>query len=287
MVGGLNRSFDIFLPDGLGSEAVPLVLLLHGHGGDADTMTGMNGNSAPFRIWLDIAARETLILLIPDGVVGPDGKTGWNDCRADSTTNPTTDDVAFLQSLIQQVQQQYPVDDQRIFASGMSNGGFMSLRLAMEMADQIQAVAPIAAAMPAQSECPPPAEPVSVLFVSGTEDPLVPWYGGEVGGSGSGRGTVLSARDSVIYWVQHNQCPTSPSVSDLPNLDRWDGSTVRLYDLPGGLQNSRVTLYQVLGGGHAEPSRTERYSWLWELVVGRQNHDMEMAEEVWAFFASH
>jgi poly(3-hydroxybutyrate) depolymerase len=71
---------------------------------------------------------------------------------------------------------------------------------------------------------------------------------------------------------------------DLPNLDKWDKSTVRYHQYDGGLNNSRVGMYQVSGGGHATPSRAERYAFVWELIVGRQNHDIECADAIWNFF---
>ena len=148
-----------------------------------------NGNAAPHRVWLEIAEREKLILVIPSGALSPDGNPGWNDCRADAESNPKTDDVKFIRALIQNVAKSCAIDRSRIFASGMSNGGNMALRLALELSDQIAAVAVVASAMPKVNICGPPAHPVSVLFMNGTADPLLPYEGEKWQKAGVNEGT--------------------------------------------------------------------------------------------------
>ncbi len=286
-VGGVPRTYDFFVPRHLGRKPVPLVLLLHGHGGDADVMTGLAGNAAPFRIWMDIAEREGFLVVFPEGVISPDGKSGWNDCRGDTLTNPHSKDVLFLRKLILRFTRSFHVDPGRVYASGVSNGGQMVLRLAIELSDRIRAVAAVVAPMPQVNACSPPVRPVSVLFMNGTADPFIPWNGGPVAGLGTGqgsRGTVLSTPDSVAWWVQFDQTDPIPSVQDLPDLDTQDGSTVRRHTYSNGQNGTRVVLYEIIGGGHIEPSIQEKYSAWWQNIVGPQNHDLEMAEAVWAFF---
>jgi len=258
--------------------------LLHGTLGNADTITGADGSAAPFKIWMDIAESEKLILMIPEGLSHPSGETGWNDCRGDTTTTPSNDDVAFIAELIQQFHLSFSIDSDRIYASGISNGGFMSLRLALELSDQIAAVGVIAASMPAVSKCADAVRPTSVLFMNGTADLLIPYFGGVIGNPADGRGTVLSASDSVQYWTGFNQTSQVGPVSDFPNSDTTDGSTARRYRYFGGLEQTEVVLYEISGGGHSGPSILEQHSPLAELIIGRQNHDIEMAREVWEFF---
>ena len=69
-----------------------------------------------------------------------------------------------------------------------------------------------------------------------------------------------------------------------PDVDSTDKSTVTRYIYPNGKDNTEVMLYQVQGGGHTEPSRSEHYRRLYKWIVGPQNYDIEMADEVWAFF---
>jgi len=282
---GLNRTYDLYLPPATASTPHPLVLLLHGHLGDADVMTGENGKKAPYKIWLDIADRENLVIAIPDGTIGPDGHTGWNDCRKDATTNPTVDDIGFIRQLLDKIQSTYNIDKNRIYVSGTSNGGNMTLRVALELSDRIAAAAPVVSAMPKANACKLPEHPVSILFMNGTADPLVPYTGGRVGKSDKdGRGIMLSTRESVNWWIRHDGTKTVPVSYDFPDLMRRDRSTVHREIYSGGRDGTEVVLYEVRGGGHTEPSIRERYSRMYKWIVGKQNGDIEMADEIWSFF---
>ena len=193
MHDGLARKFHFYAPEGLiDGEAYPLVMLLHGHGGSSDQMLGLSGMKAPYRIWLDIAEREKVFILVPEGVISPDDKLGWNDCRADTVTNPSTDDVGFLVGLSEAMADVYPIDENRVYASGTSNGGHMSLRLAIEAGEHFAAVAPLLAALPTDSKCSEPDTQVALMLINGTNDEILPYDGGQVAGNRGGR--VLDAR---------------------------------------------------------------------------------------------
>ena len=284
IVDGQQRSYDLYVPSKVGNQSRPLVLMFHGHFGSSDVMTGANGKKAPYKLWLEIAEKENILVAVPNGENGSDDKRGWNDCRADSTTNPTTDDVKFTLQLIDAIHQQFPVDRSRIYATGTSNGGNMVLRLAMEVPDTFAAVAAIVASNPMQSECKEKRRPIPVLFMNGTDDPLLPYLGGEVGDSKHGRGKALSTPLSVDYWLKVNGLRNDPVKYDFPDLDKNDKSTVTRLSYGTGKHINEVVLYKVLHGGHTEPSRKEHYRRLYKRIVGSQNYDIEMAEEVWQFF---
>ncbi len=280
LLGG--RTYHFYAPPRSVTERRPLVLLLHGNGGSADQIIGRNGKAAPFKRWLDIASRERLFLLIPNGTASEGASQGWNDCRGDATSNPTVDDVSFLLSALQEVTPQ-GVDVNQVFATGISNGGHLSLRLAIEHPEVFHAVAPVVATMPAASECAAPTKPVSVFFLNGTEDPILPYDGGFVSNSGA-RGSVLSTRASVDVWRSVNGV-TEPEIERaLPDIAKDDGCT--LTDFSSRSAWPTVRLLRGDKGGHTEPSLTERYGSAFLLVVGRQNKDLEMADEVWTFFKS-
>lgn len=95
---------------------------------------------------------------------------------------------------------------------------------------------------------------------------------------------VKSTDESIRYWVERNQTDSQPIVEILEDIDPNDGSTVEKFIYDNGANNSQVVLYKVIGGGHTEPSLIEKYSQLYLNVVGGQNHDIEMAAEVWKFF---
>lgn len=280
-----ERTYDLYVPTKLGTSPRPLVLLLHGHIGNADVMTGENRKAAPYKVWLDIAEREKLLVLIPDGVEGSKGHRGWNDCRADATSNPTLDDVAFIDTLLNSLSKAYPVDASRLYVTGTSNGGGMTYRLAIERSDRFAAAAPIVAALPKNSECKAaPDKPISILIMNGTRDPLLPYTGGQTGNSKSERGESLSTRESVRYWVQQNGCNTLPEVHDLADKNEKDNSRIHVEHFGKCRDGVDVFLYEVRGGGHTEPSLSEHYRRLYKRIVGPQNRDIEMADEVWAFF---
>ena len=277
---GRSRSYRIYTPSSLPNSPSSTVILLHGHGGSSNQLLGLNGKKAPFRLWLPIADRENLILIIPDGLVSPDRKRGWNDAR-NIPTNPNSNDVDFLLKLIETVAESYPIDFNRVYVNGMSNGGHMALRLAAEVPDKFAAVAAVTAANPDPIFPRQPTHPISVLLMNGTHDRLMPYNGGNMI---QNRGRVQSTRESIQYWVDHNNCSNTPQVTQYRNRSRFDGcrASRSLYRNPRN--NSEVALIKILRGGHTEPSLSQLYSRLYLRIVGRQNQDIEMADEIWKFF---
>ena len=90
------RHYMLALTGTLPTRKLPLVILLHGHGGSAAQLLGQGHGAAPLAVWLDIADREGLVVMAIDGMQGADGKQGWNDCRRDAGSNPHTDDVGLV-----------------------------------------------------------------------------------------------------------------------------------------------------------------------------------------------
>src|SRR6185369_15910016 len=118
-----------------------LVIVLHGHTGSASVVFGKERLNAPMQQWLAIADREQVLVIAPDGSKGSDDKTGWNDCRADAGTNPKTDDVGFINALIDKAIQEHNADPSRVYVMGTSNGGGMTYRVGVELAPKIAGIA--------------------------------------------------------------------------------------------------------------------------------------------------
>ncbi len=197
--GDLTRTWLQFDPPGTEPPRAVL-LLLHGNGGSAAGLMGEPGKPTAFGRWLEIAARERLLLLVADGTPGSSGNRGFNDCRGDAQTNPDVDDSDWLGSLVERASA--PVGKPLpVLASGFSNGGHMALRLAIERPQQLLAVAAVAAAMPARSECAAPQRGVNVVLMNGTRDSTLPYEGGAVGSASAPRGTALSAEQSLGIWT--------------------------------------------------------------------------------------
>ncbi len=281
--GGATRTFDAFVPGLANGQKAPIVVVLHGNGQSAAQILGLNNKPAPFRRWLTIGSAKKVIVLAPDGATGSSGDPGWNDCRGDATTNPTTDDVAFIDALVNLAISKYGGDEARVYATGMSNGGHMSIRLAIERPNRFVAVAPVAGALAAQSECATPSKPVGMLLINGTADPIRPDGGGAM--KGIGRGTVRSTAETITAFRQAANLGAAPVEEDLPDSFAADNSTATRVGPPGALV-SNVVLLRINAGGHTEPSPTERYSAALQLIVGKQNGDFEMADAAWIFFDS-
>lgn len=286
-IDDIDRTYDFYSPNKEVKGLRPLVLLLHGHFGDADVMTGANNKPAPYKVWLSIADREGWYIVIPDGLKGSDDSQGWNDCCKNSNVNPTSDDVKFLNSLTDTISSQHSVDKNRIYIHGTSNGGNMSYRMAQEAGDKYRAFAAVVSQMTEVSKCKPMHHPISVLIMNGTKDPILPYKGGKVGkrkADQEKRGAVISTEETVKFWLKNNAIRSAPTINKLPNINRRDRSTVHIKQYLGGKDDTEVVLYEIRGGGHIEPSLTEHFSRLYMRIVGRQNKDFEMAEEVWRFF---
>ena len=279
------RHYLLAVPAHTGAGKRPLVILLHGHGGSAAQILGQTRMASPLAAWLDIADRERLLLIAPDGVAGKDGRQGWNDCRADASTNPATDDTGLIGALIDMAVARHDADPARVYVIGMSNGGMMAYRLASELGPRLAAFAAISASMPAQSRCAAASTPLSALIVGGTADPVMPYAGGAIKlGLARGRGSVIGAEATAAFWRTLDQLPAQGREEQLAHRSATDPTrstrTVWRAD-PHTLQVALVTITQ---GGHVEPSPSRRISKLYGMLVGPQSGDLEMAEEAWHFF---
>jgi polyhydroxybutyrate depolymerase len=228
-----------------------------------------------------LADREGFAVAYPDGF-----EAHWNDCRKAGPYAANTldiDDVGFFRALVERFAKEHGADRTRVFATGISNGGQMALRLALEAPDLVRAVAPVAASLPAERnlDCRPAGRPVSVLIMNGTADPMNPFEGGNVALYGllGDRGAVLSSADSIDYFRDLAGYTGPPGVNALPDREPGDGSTVevRRWDAPG---RKPVALYAVLNGGHNAPHPVLELPRL----LGPTNHDISAAEEIWRFF---
>jgi polyhydroxybutyrate depolymerase len=279
MIGGTNRNYHLYIPNN--PTNAPVVFLFHGNGGSYDDMIGLTNLKAPYKIWLDIALQENLIIVVPNGTLGSSNSRGWNDCRNDASTNPTSNDVQFTNELLDFIKGKYNSNNQKVYAVGTSNGGHFAIRLAQEIPNRITAFASVVAANSVNSQCTNSNIKVSALFMNGTDDPIMPYIGGQMA---SNRGEVFSTDNTVTYWTQRNATLTTPEITDIPNTNAVDGSTVKKYLYKNGGNGTEVALYKVISGGHTEPSVMERYSSLFLTLVGNQNGDIEMANEIWNFF---
>lgn len=278
-VGGRERTYHLHLPPHHSKATpAPLVVALHGRGG-----TGEGFDQSTNGQVVREADRRGYIVVFPEGI-----DKGWNDGRPPVSDRDRdrsgVDDVAFVSALVDRIDTDHGVDRSRVYAMGISNGGFMSLRLAIDLSDRFAAVAAVAASVTKVMEPLVPKRPVAVVFVNGTADPLVPFGGGQVRVLGRDRGEVLSTDDSVRWWVGHDRCAVSPSARALPDTATDDGATVRVEAHEGCADGSAVVLYRVEGGGHTWPGGAQ---YLPKAVVGTVCRDIDATSEIFDFFAKH
>jgi len=278
-ISGLNRNYHLYVPSN--PTNAPVVILFHGNGSSYDEILGLTGVQAPYKIWLDIAQQENLIIIVPNGSLGSTNSSGWNDCRADAPTSPTVNDVLFTSNLLDYVINKYQANSSKVYAVGTSNGGHFAIRLAQEIPNKITAFAAIVAANAKNSQCANSTVKVSALILNGTSDPIMPFNGGQMA---SNRGEVLSTDSSIKYWVARNQTSTVPEITNLPDINTTDNCNIQKYLYKNGGNNTEVALIKVNSGGHTEPSIAQRYSALFLALVGNQNADTEMVTEIWNFF---
>lgn len=247
-----------------------MTFVLHGGGGKAAHMIRL-AEGLP-----EIAKQKHILLVYPQGI-----DKGWNDGRdtkISTAISENIDDAGFLDSLALKLAADYKIPEDKIFITGISNGGMMSQRLACE-SRAFRAIASVAANLQESfaPKCKPSA-PISTLFILGTEDPLVPYGGGDITLFKKTRGRVLSADATLQFWRSRNQCNADSVKTDVPDTTR-DNTSATVETWSCG--NARVRLIRVLGGGHTWPGGLQ---YLPEVVVGRTSRDFSASEEIVRFF---
>ena len=259
---GLTRQYYLHLPNELGSvEGFPLVLVLHGFGGNANGMIGYSQMN-------QIANDNGFAVAYPNGTFDQGGTRFWN-VGYEIHIDETVDDVGFLVALAQFLQTEYNLDPDRIFSTGFSNGGDMCYLLGCEASDVFKAVAPVAGCvMEWITESCYPQNPISIFEIHGTQD-NVTWWDGDLDNIG-GWGPYLGTLQGIEFWSEMNNCTESTS-EFLPDLNPNDGSIVISHKHSGCSNNIEIWLYEVNGGGHDWPGSSG-------------NMDINSSEEIWEFF---
>jgi polyhydroxybutyrate depolymerase len=274
--GGRSRHYLYYVPANVSAQPA-LVLAFHGSMGDGEQARAGYGYAFD-----RLADEHGFVVVYPDGV-----ERHWNDCRKAAPYAAHTlgiDDVGFARALVDRFAAERGVDRTKVYATGVSNGGQMAIRLALEAPDLVRAVAPVIASVPAEEnmDCKPKGAPVSILFMNGTGDPFNPYGGGnvELYGVWGNRGKVLPTVDSAVYFAALAGFRGEPQRDTLPDRDTSDESTVERarWSEPG---KKPVVLYTIHGGGHSVPHPVGRGPRL----LGRTNADITAADEIWAFFA--
>jgi polyhydroxybutyrate depolymerase len=277
-VGGVARQYLVHVPLSYDrARPASLVLVFHGGGGEAAGMERISGMN-------EVSDRHGFIAVYPQGV-----DRQWKDgrdvpARGSGASLTEMDDVTFIAALISALESKYRIDPKRIYATGISNGAIFSLRLACDLGSEIAAIAPVAGSIPADFQDTCKGQPVSVMMINGTDDKLVPFRGGKVGGPFVGQGYVVPVAQTVSSWVSTDGCaPVSRSFA-LPDADPNDGTTTAVQSFDRCRNGTAVQLYTISGGGHTWPDGPQ---YLPQFIVGKVSYDFNASETMWQFFASH
>ena len=284
---GSERYYDLYIPDNL-PPASPLVVLLHGATYADSTVFN---SSDPASVWKSVADQNGVIVVAPNGTNPLSGKTDsssayWNDCTGETVVGKdTADDVGFIRALVSKLVATYGVDPSQVYATGMSNGAMMALRLGREAGDVFAAIESTSGLDPrsAQDQCHDLGVAEPLMLVQGDADTLVNYKG-----NCPLLGICFSSFDqTVAAWLARNgatgaiptDAPVPPSGSNTNNTS----VDCKLYP---GQTSVAVEACTVHNGGHTEPSILVSLG-LSQLVFGSQNRDLETAKASWQFFAAH
>ena len=259
---GIQRDYILYIPELYdGNTTVPLVLNFHGFGSSASQQMFYGD----FR---DIADTEGFLLVHPEGTTFI-GNQFWNVGFPGLSSN--IDDVGFTEALIDELATLYAIDLDRVYATGMSNGGFMSFLLACQLSEKIAAVASVTGSMTQDTfdDC-NAQHPTPVLQIHGTEDDVVLYNENNLS---------LPIPDVISYWVDHNNCETTPTTTTLPDVDVSDGSTIEHSVYEDGDNGVTTEHMKVIGGGHTWPGSV--------LNTAGTNQDIDASMEIWLFFSRY
>lgn len=280
---GLKRTYHLHIPANHNKLVrVPLLLALHGRGGNGESMVLITK-----RGFDRLSDLDKFIVAYPDGI-----EFNWNDGRMDEEANDrahrdSLNDVGFLSSLIDTLIKDYNIDPRRVYVTGISNGAMMAYRMAAEISGKITAIAPVDGNIPVELlPAYRPTRPVSVLAINNTNDPLVPFEGGVIIGGifKTKLGKVISVEESIKFWVNFNKCKKTPVIIEEPDKDPDDGTRIRREIYSDGIEGTEVILYAVEGGGHTWPGG---FQYLPSWIIGKTSKDIDSNEVIWNFFKKH
>ncbi len=283
---GAQRTYLVHVPASYDrAKPMPLIMVFHG--------LHMNGAiMSPLTRFDILAEKKNFIVVYPDGLGG----------RWQMSSSGGPDDVRFITDMIGNLSRTVNIDTRRIYAVGISNGGYFTERLACDMPDRLAGIAVVAASMMDSTAANCAANrKVPAMFFIGSDDPLVPSEDGDhnatlgklgdaVGLSGLGSlsvplakmGGLMTEREAVDFWCRHNQCSSSPYTTNEPDKDPHDGTRVKRETF--GSYNSEVVLYSIQGGGHTWPGAF--YSGPRDLL-GKTSGDIDATELIIDFFLRH
>lgn len=263
--GGTERQYIEYVPSNVSNPA-PVLFVLHGLG---DNMSNMF-NGTGFK---SIANQHGWIVITPQAVEASllgQTVTAWNSgvSIGSMSINNDVDDSGLMMAILDDLIATYNVDQNNVFCTGFSMGGFMSNRMAMEHGDRIRAIASVSGTIGNAIANATPVGHVSAMHIHGTGDQTVTYADASYGGYIS---VGLGAEATVEYWRNYNQCSATPTHTDYPD-NVSDGLTFEKFLYEGGTNGTKTAFIKVTGGDH---------TWYYT-----PNNDIDYTTEIYNFFAS-
>jgi polyhydroxybutyrate depolymerase len=267
-VNGVTRTYLLYVPPGQNGKRLPAFILMHGSG-STDVQQERYSDFDAF------AQAHGLVVMYPQGI-----DKHWNDGRVIGHES-MADDIGFMKAMLAEVTAQGLIDPKRVYAAGISNGGFMAQHMACVMPDALAGIAVVAATQPVDAAC-PSARPMPVIFFHGTADKFVPFNGGPIAPQFGNRGTALSNAQAVAIWQKRNGCGAATR-TQIPAKDASDPMpvTVETYSCPAGRGLENVI---VQDGGHTWPGAHQ--GWLVTRILGPVTDNINANDTMWSFFQS-
>ena len=255
---GNNREYIIYIPQSYSSSnSAPLLIALHGGSGYADDFMNYE---ADFRSISDTAG---FILVYPQALEDPNDGNSTNWLHKEPTDHK---DIFFIEALIDSISTNYNIDENRVYACGYSLGGMFSYELACQLNHKITAITSVAGAafLGAFSSC-ELSHPTAVLSINGTDDGIHPYS--------DTNGWYFTVPEINNYWATYNNTDLNPIITELPDINNTDGSTVERYSWINGDGCVHVEELKIINGGHDWPSPLSSWG----------NQDINANTEVWNF----
>lgn len=281
-VDGQTRTYVIHVPPGYdGKRTLPVVMAFHGLGMNATMMYALTG-------FTGLADRQGFIVVFPNAAGGR-----WQDGLSNGR-----DDVSFVQAMLAKLERTVSVDTRRVYACGISNGGYFSQLLALAMPERIAAAGVVAATLTRGGAAQAGGKSVPIAFFLGTDDPLLPWGDGRnkelgklgevlgisslgsIDGAAAKIGGLCTVPETIAFWTAHNGAGGTPYVSQMPDRAPNDGTRVQKETY--GSSSSQVVLYRITGGGHTWPGSIDLKAM--RDVSGNTSQDIDASELLWDFF---
>ncbi len=261
MHDGLQRDYILYVPANYtGSQNVPLLFNFHGYTSDA-TAQMYYGDFRP------IADTAGFLIVHPQGKEDGNGNTHFNVWGTTSI-----DDLGFTSALIDSLQLDYAIDEERVYSTGMSNGGYMSFHLACKLSNRIAAIASVTGAMVPQtmSTC-AASHPTAIMQIHGTADPTVNYNGTAFASE--------SVQSILNFWSGYNNTDVTAITTNVPNTNTGDGCTAQRIEYLNGDACTEVVHYKIINGGHTWPGAP--------VTIGVTNHDFDASTEIWKFLSKY